>query len=209
MDLDRLAEIVNGRTPKPLDTEGKYSVLIPLIKVEDRWEIIYELRAKTLKSQPGEISFPGGRVETNETFEETSIRETMEELLIQRENIEIIGELDYLVSYANFTIHCFLGLIKGLNFDEIKANKDEVDHLFTVPLDYFLKNEPEKYELDLMTVENEEFPYNLLPNGKNYNFRKGKHPVLFYRYKDYIIWGFTARMTRHLIELIKSMDIKK
>ena len=209
MDLDRLTEVVNGRIPKALDAEGKYSVLIPLIKVDENWEIIYELRAKTLKSQPGEISFPGGRVEKDETFQETSVRETMEELLIQRDNIEIIGELDYLVSYSNFTIHCFLGVIKGINLKDIKPNKDEVDHLFSVPVDYFLKNEPEKYELDLMTVENEEFPYNLLPNGKNYNFRKGKHPVLFYKYNDYLIWGFTARMTKHLMELIKSIDNSK
>ena len=209
MDLDRLTEVVNGRIPKALDAEGKYSVLIPLIKVDENWEIIYELRAKTLKSQPGEISFPGGRVEKDETFQETSVRETMEELLIQGDNIEIIGELDYLVSYSNFTIHCFLGVIKGINLKDIKPNKDEVDHLFSVPVDYFLKNEPEKYELDLMTVENEEFPYNLLPNGKNYNFRKGKHPVLFYKYNDYLIWGFTARMTKHLMELIKSIDKSK
>ena len=209
MDLDRLTEVVNGRIPKALDAEGKYSVLIPLIKVDENWEIIYELRAKTLKSQPGEISFPGGRVEKDETFQETSVRETMEELLIQGDNIEIIGELDYLVSYSNFTIHCFLGVIKGINLKDIKPNKDEVDHLFSVPVDYFLKNEPEKYELDLMTVENEEFPYNLLPNGKNYNFRKGKHPVLFYKYNDYLIWGFTARMTKHLMELIKSIDNSK
>lgn len=209
MDLDRLAEVVNGRIPKALDAEGKYAVLIPLIKVDDDWEIIYELRAKTLKSQPGEISFPGGRVEKDETFQETSVRETMEELLIQDDNIEIIGELDYLVSYSNFTIHCFLGVIKGINLKDIKPNKDEVDHLFSVPVDYFLKNEPEKYELDLMTVENEEFPYNLLPNGKNYNFRKGKHPVLFYKYNDYLIWGFTARMTKHLMEIIKSIDKSK
>ncbi len=209
MDLDRLTEVVNGRIPKALDAEGKYSVLIPLIKVDENWEIIYELRAKTLKSQPGEISFPGGRVEKDETFQETSVRETMEELLIQRDNIEIIGELDYLVSYSNFTIHCFLGVIKGINLKDIKPNKDEVDHLFSVPVDYFLKTEPEKYELDLMTVENEEFPYNLLPNGKNYNFRKGKHPVLFYKYNDYLIWGFTARMTKHLMDLIKSIDNSK
>ncbi len=203
MNIDDLSNKIRNRTPKPLDSIGKYSVLIPLIKRNNRWEIIYEMRAKSLKSQPGEVSFPGGRVEKEESFEETAVRETMEELLIKRENIKVLGELDYLVSYANFTIHCFLGIISGVNVDKISPNKDEVDHLFTVPVEYLLNKEPKKYELDLMTVANEEFPYSLLPNGKDYNWRRGKHVVLFYEYNDYIIWGFTARMTRHLIDLIK------
>lgn len=203
MNIKDLTEKVRSREPKPLDSIGKYSVLIPLVENNGHWEIIYELRSKALKSQPGEVSFPGGRVEENESFEETAVRETMEELLIQRENIQVIGELDYLVSYSNFTIHCFLGIISGLDVDKIKPNEDEVDHLFTVPVEYLMKNEPKSYEMDLMTVANQEFPYSLLPNGKDYNFRRGKHIVLFYKYKDYIIWGFTARMTKHLVDLIR------
>lgn len=205
MDINKLISKVSMRIPKPMDAESKYAVLIPLIENNGKWEVIFELRSKDMKSQPGEVSFPGGRVEGDETFEETAIRETLEELLIERDAIEIIGELDYLVSYANFTIHCFLGLISGLNLDNISPNKDEVDHLFTVPLDYFLGNEPEKYVLDLQTIENEEFPYSLIPNGKNYNFKRGKHSVLFYKYKDYIIWGFTAKMTKHLVDIIKGL----
>ena len=53
-----------------------------------------------------------------------------------------------------------------------------------------------------MTVVNEEFPYSLLPNGKDYNWRRGKHLVLFYKYMDYIIWGFTARMTKKEFEIL-------
>lgn len=210
MNINDLANKIKNREPRPLDAIGKYAVLIPLIKNDKgSWEVIYELRAKSLKSQPGEVSFPGGKVEDNESFKEAAIRETMEELSIERENIEVLGELDYLVSYSNFTIHCFLGLIKGISLDDINPGPDEVDHIFTVPLDYLIDNEPKKYELDLMTVENEEFPYSLLPNGKDYKWRRGKHIVLFYKYMDYIIWGFTARMTKHLIDLIKDMETTK
>ena len=205
MDINRLIDKVKNRTPKPMDAERKYAVLIPLIQINDKWHIIFELRSKELKSQPGEISFPGGKSEGNETFMETAIRETMEELLISRESICVIGELDYLVSYANFIIHCFLGIISGLTMDKITPNNSEVDHLFTVPVDFFLENKPEEYVLDLQTVENEEFPYYLIPNGRDYNFRKGKNHVLFYKYNDYIIWGFTAKMTNHLIEIIKDL----
>ncbi len=53
------------------------------------------------------MSFPGGQVEENESFKEAAIRETIEELNILEENIEVIGELDYVVSYYNSTVHAF------------------------------------------------------------------------------------------------------
>lgn len=205
MDINRLIDKINNRVPQPMDVNKKYAILIPLIKINDRWELIFELRAKNLKSQPGEISFPGGRVEKGETFKEAAIRETIEELRIGMDNINYIGELDYLVTYQNITIHCFLATISGITVDKIQPNPDEVDHLFTVPVDFFLKNEPERYNLDLTTIDNDEFPYNLIPNGRKYKWRRGIHSVLFYRYKEYIIWGYTAKMTKHLIDIIKEM----
>ncbi|MDD4726437.1 MAG: CoA pyrophosphatase [Tissierellia bacterium] len=205
MNIDKILNNISGRIPKPIDHEKKYSILVALIENNGQWEIIYELRAKTLNKQPGEVSFPGGEVETGETFKHAALRETMEELLIEEDNISIIGELDYLVANENMIIHCFLGVIKGVNLNEIKPNKDEVDHLFTVPLEFLLNNEPDRYELDIQTLENEEFPYNLIPNGKKYKFRRGKHQVLFYKYKNYIIWGFTAKMTKNFVDIYKSV----
>jgi len=206
MNMDRIINKVISRNPKPLDIKGKYAVLIPLVENNGQIEVIYEVRAKNLKSQPGEISFPGGKVEEGESYKQAAIRETMEELNLKEENIKVVGELDYLVSYANFTIHCFLGIIDSITVDKILPNYDEVDHLFTVPLRYFIETKPDIYKLGLQTVGNEEFPYNLIPKGKDYNFRRGTHSVLFYKYNDYIIWGYTAKMTRHLIEIIEDLD---
>ena len=205
MDIDKLRDKVKNRVAKPMDVKGNYSVLIPLIYNNDRWEIIYELRSKDMNTQPGEVSFPGGRLENNETFKQTAIRETVEELGIKEENIEILGELDFLVSYANFTIHCFLGIIEGVKLDDMDVNPDEVDHIFTVPVDFFLKREPLMYELALRTEENDSFPYELIPRGRGYNFREGRHKVLFYLFEDYIIWGFTARMTKQFVEIIRGL----
>lgn len=205
MNIEKIIEKIKNRSPKPMDIKRKYAVLIPIIEKDDKLEIIYEMRAKDLITQPGEISFPGGEVENNETYEAAAIRETMEELNIKRENINVIGELDYLVSYANITIHCFVATVSGVNVDNIVPNPDEVDHIFTVPLDFFLNTEPDTYYLDLKTVLSDEFPYNLIPNGKEYNWRIGKHSVMFYHFEDYIIWGFTARMTKELINTIKDL----
>ena len=203
MDIENIIDRFKDRVPRPMDVKREYSVLIPLVRNKGQWEIIYELRSKDLTKQPGEISFPGGAVEDDETYKEAAIRETVEELNIKEENIEIIGELDYLVSYANMTIHCFLARISGVNVDKIEPNIDEVDHIFTVPLEFFLTTEPDLYYLDLRTELNDEFPYNLIPKGRDYNFSNGRHSVYFYHYEDYIIWGYTAKMTKQLIDIIK------
>lgn len=205
MNIDKLRDKIKNRVAKPMDVKGNYSVLIPLIYNNGRWEIIYELRSKYMKTQPGEVSFPGGRLENNETFEQAAIRETIEELGIKEDAIEILGELDFLVSYANFTIHCFLGIIDGVELKDMQVNSDEVDHIFTVPVDFFLEREPLMHELALRTEESDSFPYELIPKGKKYKFREGKNQVHFYQYNEYIIWGFTARMTKQFVEIIRSL----
>lgn len=206
MDIELIQERLKKRIPRPMEKMAEFAVLIPLINNKGKWELIYELRAMNMKSQPGEVSFPGGRLENGETFQEAAIRETIEELNIEEININILGELDYLVSYANLEIHCFLATISGVDVDKIYPNPAEVDHLFTIPLDFFLNNEPKAYSLEMETKYNEEFPYNLIPKGKDYNFRKSKRTIYFYIYNDYIIWGYTATMTKHLLELLRTYE---
>ncbi len=205
MDINTIKERLKDRLPRSMEPMAKFAVLIPLIEKDGTWEIIFEMRSKDMDSQPGEVSFPGGRMEDGETYRQTAIRETVEELNIGEENIDIIGELDYLVSYANMEIHCFLGTISGVTVDNMVPNPSEVDHLFTVPVEYFLKVEPKGYYLDLKTMYNDEFPYNLIPNGKDYRFRKSRRKIYFYEYNEYIIWGYTATMAKHLTELLKDL----
>lgn len=207
MNLELLEKYLEHRKPRSMEPMKKFAILIPLICRNNRWEIIYELRAKHMNTQPGEVSFPGGKMEVGESFKDCAIRETMEELNINRENIRILGELDYLISYANMEIHCFLGVIENIDFENICPNKEEVDHLFTVDIEYFMNNDPEKYYLELETVSNNEFPFNLIPNGREYKFRRSKRTIYFYNYRDYIIWGYTATMTKNAVDLISEIEI--
>lgn len=206
MDIEKISSKLSKRLPKSIEPMSQFAVLIPLIKRDNQWELIFELRAMGLKSQPGEVSFPGGRLEENESYRRAAIRETMEELNIEEEHIRILGELDYLISYSNMRIHCFLGTISGVNVDKIAPNPGEVDHIFTVPLDYFLETEPKEYYLEMETKYNAEFPYNLIPNGRDYDFRKSRRSIFFYEYNDYIIWGYTAAMVRHLVGVLKGEE---
>jgi len=203
IEIEDIIKKVRNRLPQPIGIKQEYAVVIPLININGNWEIIYEVRARNLKRQPGEISFPGGKVEQGETYREAAIRETMEELNIKRDNINIIGELDYLISRENTTIRSFLAIIVNVDIGDIFPAKDEVDHIFTVPMEFFLNNEPKSYLIELHPAIGNDFPYNLIPNGKNYNWRAGKEIVYFYVYKDYIIWGYTAKMTKVFIDIIK------
>ena len=116
------------------------SVLIPIVKKDDTHHILFQVRSKNLKSQPNEISFPGGKIESNESPLDAVIRETCEELGTTAQNINIISELDLLITPGDMIIHPFVGYIN--NIDNLNINKDEVDHIFLAPVSYLLKHDP-------------------------------------------------------------------
>lgn len=205
--MKKINEIINllkNRDVRPLGIEADFAVLIPLIYINNELHILYEVRAHNLNTQPGEISFPGGRVEKGESFKEAAIRETVEELNINKGNIEIINGIDYIVMPFNMGIYPYVGIIKGIEFEDINYSSDEVESIFTVPLKFFLENQPERYDMSLTTQIGDDFPYHLINNGKAYDWKSGIYPVFFYRYNTYTIWGMTARMTNNFIDIIKS-----
>lgn len=205
MRLKDIESILQGRKSVPLGIKRDYSVLLPLIYKKDQLHILFEVRSSALKTQPGEISLPGGLVEKGESYREASIRETHEELNISEESIKIIGDLDYMISPYNFMLYAYCGILEGINIEEITPNKDEVDHIFTVPIDFFIQNEPICHNIELETVVTEDFPYHLIQNGEKYDWRKGKYPVYFYIYNEYVIWGITARIIKNFIDVLRDL----
>ena len=145
------------------------SVIVPIVKVKDRLCILFEVRSRTLRKQPGDVCFPGGGIEVNETPEEAALRETEEELGLK--SIDIIKELDVLVRYNGLILHSFLGEVKDLS--ELNISKDEVEGVFYVPIDELLKIKPIVAKSRLIAEKPEDFPYNLVVGGKDYKFLEG------------------------------------
>lgn len=173
------------------------SVFIPIVKKDDEHFILFELRSKNLKSQPSEISFPGGKIDNGETPIQAAIRETCEELGTVENNIDIISELDLFISPANILIHPFVGTI--IDIDNLNINKYEVDHVFLVPISYLLSNKPLCYKNEVKVIPSDNFPYELIPHKENYKFQGSYYDSLFYIYKDYVIWGITAKILENFL----------
>ncbi|HNZ83598.1 MAG TPA: CoA pyrophosphatase [Sedimentibacter sp.] len=202
MNIKNIKDKLKNTKPKPMDYEVSFAVLVPLIEIDGELNLIYEVRSNSIE-QPGEISFPGGRIEDGESPEEAAIRETSEELLLNKANIEIITELNYASSKSGAFIFTFLGLIKDIDPYEIGYSIDEVSEVFFVPLSFFLETSPEKYYMNYYPKADKDFPYHMVNNGEDYNWGSIRYPVYFYKYYNYIIWGLTAKITYSFInELI-------
>lgn len=178
----------------------EFSVLIPLLEVNGETHILFEVRSSKLRSQPGDICFPGGKIDRNDVDEkDCAIRETTEELGIARSSILQVTPLDYLVSFGSI-IYTFVAKIS--NDEKMNINKDEVEEVFTVPLSYLMNAKPEKYRVDFEVKPESDFPYELIQGGKDYDWRPRKLDEYFYFYENRVIWGLTAKILTNFLSLI-------
>ena len=97
-------------------------------------------------------------------------------------------------------VYPFLAELKGYKGT---FSGDEVDHVFTVPLKWFLEREPECYDTDVQTIPGKDFPFDLIPGGEDYHWRRGRYKVMFYRYGENVIWGMTAKILHSFVEMYR------
>lgn len=199
MDDKKILEIMKNHEPKPIGQHKKYSVLIPLIEVNGEDHVLFEVRSRHI-TQPGETSFPGGKVEPGETAETACIRETFEELNINFNNIEVFGETNFIINEGQ-TIHCFIGRLHNTSVEEIKHN-NEVERVFTVPLNYFMEHRPTFYKITSNHFT-EDFPTHLVNSHTDYSSQKSKRAIPFYNIPGEVLWGFTAQFIYDFSKLIK------
>ncbi|WBW50086.1 CoA pyrophosphatase [Peptoniphilus equinus] len=194
LSMSTIKTALEGFISLPVGVNRRYSVLIPMVEVDGEVCLLYEVRSDTLRSQPGEVSFPGGRIEAGETPRDAAVRETVEELLVAPEDVAIVMESDFLVTRARTVVYSFCGELKR-DPRTIDFSTDEVKEIFWVPVRYFLEHEPKIYHVAMHMENPSDFPYELIPNGKDYNFMKATDDIHFYTYNDHVIWGFTAQIT--------------
>lgn len=166
------------------------AVLIPLIERENGIHILFTKRSESLTHHPGQISFPGGRIDPRDKDETAAaLREMEEEIGHATHKVEIIGSLPHYFTGTGFQIRPFLGhLSPPFAF---KANQEEVAEIFEVPLEVLLRKE--LYQLEHLEWKGIMRSYYSL------------------NWQDYRIWGATAgilMMLRHSFEAYRQTQIK-
>ncbi len=199
MTYEELTGRLSGREEM---TGWDYAVLVPVVEEGGKLSLLFEVRAATLRHQPGEVCFPGGAAEPGESPEETALRETAEELGLGREKVELGPRLPRQRHQAGFYTRPVVGHILPGWREALKPNAAEVGEVFTVPLDFFRETPPEEYTCEVVTVPPADFPHEKLGFPGGYQWRKGKRTVLVWMWQGRPIWGLTARMVRSLVEAL-------
>lgn len=203
--VQRILHVLNEREPGFMGAKqaGVFGILLPLVKMEDgKLGVLFEKRASTMRRQANEICFPGGRAEEgDESRWATARRETSEELGVPLTSIHYVGELDRLIGPGHSAIYPFVGYVEDIA--KMKPNPDEVGEVFIISLERLAAAEPATYTSALVNEPEDDFPYHLIPGGKKYPWRTGTVEHLFYELDGRVIWGLTARVLAHFLELIR------
>ncbi|MBQ0038766.1 MAG: CoA pyrophosphatase [Clostridiales bacterium] len=180
----------------------EFAVLVPLVEKEDGLYLLYEVRAAKMRRQPGEVCFPGGRMEPGETPVQCALRETWEELGIPESAIEVLGEPDFLYLRTVALMRPVLARVDAAALEHLQLCEGEVDTVFLVPLSYLCDNPPTFYHYKLQPII-ENFPYDEVQVPPDYPWAPGRMEVPVYHGLPHPLWGLTARITWWLTETMR------
>jgi 8-oxo-dGTP pyrophosphatase MutT (NUDIX family) len=160
------------------------SVLIPIMQRADQLTLLLTQRAADLRHHPGQISFPGGRMEEgDEDLRVTALRETSEEVGIAPEQVSVIGYLDAMPTTTGYAVTPVIGLIE--ESVELVIDPVEVEYAFEVPLEFILDERSVQYgerEVEGCMV-----------------------PMVEFHFEERRIWGVTA----HMLQVFRKYVLKQ
>jgi 8-oxo-dGTP pyrophosphatase MutT (NUDIX family) len=157
------------------------AVLIALFEEDGEARVVLTRRTTTLPSHQGEVAFPGGKVHDDEDERTAALREAQEEVGLDPATVEIVGELDHMVTVSSrFVLAPFVGFLSGR--PELKANDAEVEFIFDVSLSDLMSDPVFRTEL--------------------WDIGAGEWAMHFFELDHDIVWGATARVLFQLLELV-------
>ena len=162
-------------------TVTQAAVLVPIVCHAGAPSVLLTRRSDHLKVHGGQISFPGGRREPQDhSPEATALRETEEEVGVNRHHVDVIGRLDDYVTVTGFQITPIVGLLTPPL--HLEPDRFEVAEMFEVPLDFLMN------------------PKNALHQIVKKDGKRRRYIAILYQ--DYYIWGATADMLVNLREVL-------
>lgn len=157
------------------------AVLVPLLAYPNEYRLLLTRRAAHLPRHPGQIAFPGGRVESGDvTPAQAALRETEEEVGLDRERVRLLGPLPDLLTVTGYRVSAVVGVIREP--PPLRLDQREVAEAFELPLPYVM--ERTHFVVRARTVRGRRVESRVLP------------------YRHYNIWGATARLLWRLHECL-------
>ena len=165
-----------GKTLRPA------AVLVPLVDRPDGMTVLLTQRAANLADHPGQVSFPGGRIDpTDADATCAALREAEEEVGLPRASVEVIGRLDTYVIRTGYEVTPVVGVLDPP--ERYRPDPKEVAQVFEVPLGFIL--DPANVEL------------------RQREFNGAMRQFYVWPYRDHYIWGATAAMLVNLSEALR------
>lgn len=176
------------RPPEKKGLPNQGAVMLLLYNKNHNLNILFIKRQDTLSYHPGQISFPGGTHEDKETFLETALRETYEEIGIEPDNLDVLGKLNSVyVPPSDFVVYPFVSWHNS--FPVCTPCNEEVAEIIEIPINEFFKDRAKHSETRTDNVSEITVPY--------------------FRIKEHKIWGATAMILSELLERFKNAGIKE
>jgi 8-oxo-dGTP pyrophosphatase MutT (NUDIX family) len=195
--MARIKEILTQREIKRVSAElslmaqrpslVRAGVLLPLFCKDGSYHILFTRRTDKVKRHKGEISFPGGIYDTSDgDLSATALREAHEEVGIKPQDVQLLGELDEVMTMTDFIVSPFVGLIP-FPYPFVPST-EEIEEIIILPLSGFLEEG---------VLSEEDWTYGD-KTAKVYTYHCGK----------YAIWGATAKILRQFLDLITAAGIR-
>jgi 8-oxo-dGTP pyrophosphatase MutT (NUDIX family) len=157
------------------------AVLVPLVDRAGVLSVLLTQRTEDMPSHAGQIAFPGGRKQAEDpSLVVTALRETEEEVGIDRSFVEVVGPIDTYVTRTGYAVTPIVGFVRPAF--TLKPDPREVADVFEVPLAFFL--DPANHHIHSRTWQGRERRYYAMPYGERY------------------VWGATAGMIKNLYHIL-------
>ena len=176
MDLSGLGR----HTPSTItDAPREAAVLAPVIRRAGADHLLFTKRADHLGEHPGQMSFPGGgREPSDDSLEETALREAYEEVGLFRDEASVAGRLDDVQTTTKYAVRPFVA---------------------TAPDREYHPDESEVAEVVVLAVDDLTDPANYESERRDHP-EYGAHRIHFFHVDGYTVWGATGRMVVQLLE---------